>query len=148
MWYSSSAAFPAPFNKRFHLLLNLAVGGNWPGSPDFNTTFPQEFVLDYVRVYQDGVSGLEKESAGFDLQQNHPNPFGERSEITFTLPAEEHVLLEVFDATGRKVQTLANGIYGPGSHTVGVEAKQLESGLYSYRLQAGESRAIKQMLIL
>jgi len=148
MWYSSSAAFPAPFNKRFHLLLNLAVGGNWPGSPDFNTTFPQEFVLDYVRVYQDGVSGIEMESAGFELQQNHPNPFEEHSVISFSLPSEKHVLLELFDTTGRKVQTLANSTFGPGSHTVGVEAKQLEPGLYSYRLQAGEDWAIKQMLIL
>ena len=46
MWYSSSAAFPAPFNRDFHLLINLAVGGNWPGSPDGSTVFPQDFVVD------------------------------------------------------------------------------------------------------
>lgn len=42
----------APFNKRFHVLLNLAVGGNWPGKPDSTTVFPQTLVVDYVRVYQ------------------------------------------------------------------------------------------------
>nr|WKN39813.1 glycoside hydrolase family 16 protein [Tunicatimonas sp. TK19036] len=41
-----------PFNEKFYLILNLAVGGNWPGSPDTTTQFPQEFVVDYVRVYQ------------------------------------------------------------------------------------------------
>ncbi|MFO7524024.1 MAG: glycoside hydrolase family 16 protein [Ignavibacteriaceae bacterium] len=41
-----------PFDKRFHLLLNVAVGGNWPGSPDFSTTFPQKMSVDYVRVYK------------------------------------------------------------------------------------------------
>ncbi|MCC5905582.1 MAG: glycoside hydrolase family 16 protein [Balneolaceae bacterium] len=41
-----------PFNARFHLILNLAVGGNWPGSPDGTTDFPQSFLIDYVRVYQ------------------------------------------------------------------------------------------------
>lgn len=41
-----------PFNERFHLLINLAVGGNWPGSPDSSTEFPQTLVVDYVRVYQ------------------------------------------------------------------------------------------------
>ncbi len=148
MWYSSGGAFPAPFNKRFHLLLNLAVGGNWPGSPDFNTTFPQDFVIDYVRVYQDGVTGLSKESAGLSLEQNHPNPFEGHSTISFSLPAEKHVLLEVFDATGRKVRTLANSTFGPGSHHVGVDARELEPGIYSYRLQAGGSSAIRQMLIL
>jgi beta-glucanase (GH16 family) len=42
----------APFDQRFHLLLNVAVGGNWPGSPDEFTIFPQMMVVDYVRIYQ------------------------------------------------------------------------------------------------
>ena len=42
----------APFDKRFHILLNLAVGGNWPGSPDEMTEFPAEMRVDYVRVYR------------------------------------------------------------------------------------------------
>lgn len=41
-----------PFNEEFHLILNLAVGGNWPGNPDKTTEFPQSMVVDYVRVYQ------------------------------------------------------------------------------------------------
>lgn len=41
-----------PFNQRFHLLLNVAVGGNWPGSPDNTTVFPQDMKIDYVRVYK------------------------------------------------------------------------------------------------
>ena len=52
-WYSAGGDFPAPFDRRFHLLLNLAVGGNLPGAPDANTQFPQDYVIDYVRVYQE-----------------------------------------------------------------------------------------------
>jgi beta-glucanase (GH16 family) len=51
-WWSSGGPFPAPFDADFHLLLNLAVGGNLPGPPDATTVFPQEYVIDYVRVYQ------------------------------------------------------------------------------------------------
>ena len=40
-----------PFNNRFYLLLNLAVGGNWPGGPDSSTMFPQQMKIDYVRIY-------------------------------------------------------------------------------------------------
>jgi hypothetical protein len=47
----AGAPFPAPFDQRFHLLLNVAVGGNWPGNPDPSTVFPQQMVVDYVRVY-------------------------------------------------------------------------------------------------
>jgi len=51
-WYSHGNDYPAPFNQRFHLLLNVAVGGNWPGNPDNTTSFPQKMEVDYVRVYQ------------------------------------------------------------------------------------------------
>lgn len=51
-WWSSGGSYPAPFDKPFHLLLNVAVGGNWPGDPNESSTFPQEMLIDYVRVYQ------------------------------------------------------------------------------------------------
>lgn len=44
-------AWPAPFDQPFHLVVNLAVGGELPGSPDGGTAFPAEFAIDYVRVY-------------------------------------------------------------------------------------------------
>jgi beta-glucanase (GH16 family) len=51
-WRSDGGEYPAPFDQRFHLILNLAVGGAWPGPPNETTTFPQELVVDYVRVYE------------------------------------------------------------------------------------------------
>ena len=51
-WHTEGAPFPAPFDQRFHLILNVAVGGNLPGSPDETTIFPQSMIVDYVRVYQ------------------------------------------------------------------------------------------------
>jgi beta-glucanase (GH16 family) len=47
-----STAKGKPFDKRFHLLLNVAVGGNWPGNPDGFTIFPQKMEVEYVRVYR------------------------------------------------------------------------------------------------
>ena len=51
VWSSTAAAYPAPFDQPFHLLLNLAVGGNFPGSPDGTTVFPATMGVDWVRVY-------------------------------------------------------------------------------------------------
>ena len=48
----------APFDEQFHLILNLAVGGNWPGNPNTSTQFPQTFSIDYVRVYQCAPNGI------------------------------------------------------------------------------------------
>jgi beta-glucanase (GH16 family) len=71
-WWSSGGPFPAPFDQRFHLLLNLAVGGNLPGPPNGSTVFPQQLVVDWVRVYQradDQACSVE-----FD-GMDHGNPF-------------------------------------------------------------------------
>jgi beta-glucanase (GH16 family) len=71
-WSTTGGSFPAPFDQRFHMILNLAVGGNWPGNPDATTVFPQEFVVDYVRVYQKATGVQEKEDqkpVGFLLDQ-------------------------------------------------------------------------------
>ena len=51
-WNSTAAAFPAPFDQKFFILLNVAVGGQWPGPPNDSSTFPQEMLVDYVRVYE------------------------------------------------------------------------------------------------
>ena len=51
-WRTDGHDFPAPFDQRFYMILNLAVGGNWPGPPNSLTSFPQRLVIDYVRVYQ------------------------------------------------------------------------------------------------
>lgn len=57
-WYSFSNgmpannAYPAPFNQKFHLLMNLAVGGNFDGNPTEDTVFPSSMEIDYVRIYE------------------------------------------------------------------------------------------------
>lgn len=53
-WHSTAGPYPAPFDQRFHLILNVAVGGTWPGAPDASTVFPQTLEVDFVRVYRWG----------------------------------------------------------------------------------------------
>jgi beta-glucanase (GH16 family) len=54
-WFTSmeNSPFPAPFDVGFYLILNVAVGGGWPGYPDAGSVFPQSMYVDYVRVYQE-----------------------------------------------------------------------------------------------
>ena len=53
MWPAPpGAALPAPFDQPFYLIMNLAVGGTWPGDPDDTTVFPAVMQVDYVRVFQ------------------------------------------------------------------------------------------------
>jgi beta-glucanase (GH16 family) len=76
-WFSSAAPFPAPFDKKMHLLLNLAVGGDLPGAPDANTQFPAEYVIDYVRVYQEGEPSAVDINAGFNDAWYNPATNGQ-----------------------------------------------------------------------
>lgn len=70
-WWSSGGTYPAPFDQPFHLLLNLAVGGNYVGSPDATTPFPATMQVDYVRAYRaqageariDVTSGTQSQAA-------------------------------------------------------------------------------------
>ena len=51
-WHSKGGPFPAPFDQPFHVILNLAVGGKFPGPPTTDTEFPAKMLVDFVRVYQ------------------------------------------------------------------------------------------------
>jgi beta-glucanase (GH16 family) len=151
-WNSSAAPFPAPFDKDFHLLINLAVGGWFPGEPDGTTQFPQELVLEYIRVYEEGGTGISEEEyekqQGSGLEQNYPNPVSEVTTITFNLLRAEEVLMELYDSTGRRIRTLANQMYDAGRHQINMESDGLPPGLYSYRMRTSSGTSSRQMLIL
>jgi beta-glucanase (GH16 family) len=51
-WTSAGGEFPAPFDRRFYMILNLAIGGHFVGNPDASTPFPRKFLVDFVRIYQ------------------------------------------------------------------------------------------------
>lgn len=140
-------AFRAPH----FIILNLAVGGNWPGSPDAATTFPQVYEIDYVRVYQKSTTGVTAEAGplfGFALEQNFPNPFNPSTTIQYSVAAAGHVSLTVTDLLGRTVATLVNERKVAGSYSETFDAAALPSGMYLYRLTANGSTTVKKMHLL
>jgi M6 family metalloprotease-like protein len=82
----------------------------------------------------------------YALAQNYPNPFNPGTSISWELATEEMVSLQVFDITGRLVATLANDRFSRGRHQITFNAGQLSSGIYLYRLRAGEFTAVKRMV--
>jgi photosystem II stability/assembly factor-like uncharacterized protein len=82
------------------------------------------------------------------LSQNYPNPFNPGTRIDYQLPATGHVLLKVYDLLGKEVATLVNEVQEAGYRTVQFDASQLTSGLYFYRLTAGQFTAMKKMVLL
>lgn len=83
----------------------------------------------------------------FRLDQNYPNPFNPATTIGYTLPSRSHASLEIFNALGQHVATLANEIQEQGSHNVRFDGSGLASGVYYYRLRV-ENWVTTRMLAL
>jgi parallel beta-helix repeat protein len=84
----------------------------------------------------------------FMLLQNYPNPFNARTTFRFVLPKSQNVKLTVYDLLGRQVENPINNFKQAGVHTITFDASHLSSGVYFYRLQAGEMVKIKRMVLL
>ena len=87
------------------------------------------------------------EDASIVLQRNHPNPAQGISAITFQIPDEMTIRLELYDALGRLVRTLADQSYNEGTHSVLVKTSELPSGVYFYRLAGKDEGQVKKMVM-
>jgi hypothetical protein len=84
----------------------------------------------------------------YALHQNYPNPFNPETSITFDVAEASQVMLTVYNPLGQTVATLVNGTVEAGRHSVSFDAANLPSGLYFYRMDAGQFSAIKKMVLM
>jgi hypothetical protein len=85
---------------------------------------------------------------GFALMQNYPNPFNPSTTIKFNLTTPSIVKLIVYNILGQKVATVVDERLGAGTHAVLFDASRFSSGVYIYRLEAGDFRSQKKMLLI
>ena len=103
-----------------------------------------KFTGGTATAVKNGVTTPDK----FALEQNYPNPFNPSTDISFSLPMAEHVTLDVYNVLGEKVAALVNGNLTAGMHSVNWNALNLPSGIYIYRLRAGNFVLQKKMELL
>jgi len=84
----------------------------------------------------------------FKLSQNYPNPFNPSTVISYQLPVMCHVSLKVFDMIGNEVATLVNEEKPAGYHTVTFNAENISTGVYFYRLQAGDFVSTRKLVLM
>lgn len=82
------------------------------------------------------------------LYQNYPNPFNPTTTILYDVPQRSHVKLSVFSALGQQLATLVDAVEEPGEHSIRFDASGLASGVYFYRVTAGEHVATKALILL
>jgi len=107
-------------------------------------------VFDTILSADDTTPGLE---LSFDLAQNHPNPFNPQTKVSFTLERAGLASLQVFDTRGRLVRTLVHEGLAAGQHEVDWRGddqlgRPVASGVYFYRLESGDQRASRRMLLV
>ena len=99
------------------------------------------------------IVGVEKETAAliprkFSLEQNYPNPFNPNTVISWQLAVGSDVELSVYDLLGQKVAKLVSEKQKAGYHEIEFNGQNLSSGIYFYRIEAGEFHDVKKMLLL
>lgn len=94
------------------------------------------------------IAGNQELPVSVALSQNYPNPFNPSTTIQYALPHRSHVTLAVFNTLGQKVAELVNTEIEPGTHEVKFDGSRLASGVYFYRMQAGEFVQSRKLLIV
>ncbi len=103
----------------------------------------------YVRnILPDEVEGRKNTDKHFTLNQNYPNPFNPVTFISFTIPARCNVTLKIYDLLGKEIRTLVEEDKFPGKYNVRFDGTNYPSGIYIYRLSAGEYIITKKMLLI
>lgn len=84
----------------------------------------------------------------YALEQNYPNPFNPTTNIKYSVSADSHVKLKIYDILGKEITTLVNEQKAPGYYTVQFDASKLASGIYFYRMEAGQFVQSKKLLLV
>lgn len=98
-----------------------------------------------VSVEDDGSNLLP---ASFELKQNYPNPFNPETKIEFKVSNTSAVSLKVYDLIGREVAVLVDEVKQPGTYEVAFSGENLSSGVYFYKMIAGDFSSVKKMSLL
>ncbi len=84
----------------------------------------------------------------FELFQNYPNPFNPTTTIQYAIPKSEHVTIKVYDELGKEVSSLVNENKEAGQYRVNFNGSNLASGIYYYRIAAGDFSEVKKLMLL
>lgn len=116
----------------------------WMGQRDAEYAAIHEVLMTGVTGVEE-IPGLPVE---FSLDQNYPNPFNPTTVINFSIPASANVSLKVYNAVGQEVATLVNEFKNAANYKVDFNGSKLSSGVYFYKLDAGNFVQTKKMLLI
>jgi len=84
----------------------------------------------------------------FHLYNNFPNPFNSNTLLRFDVPEKQRIRIEVYNVVGKKMKTLVEKLYDAGTYELKLSTKNWSSGVYYYRMTAGDYHATRRMLLV
>jgi len=137
--WAATQGYPVPENLRYSNTTLQKAGSDGKALGDLNW-FPEQ------------LTGVAKKNnvipTKFSLSQNYPNPFNPSTIINYSIPQNENVTLKIYNVLGQEIATVFQGFQTKGSYTATFDASKLSSGVYFYRLQAGQFNETKKMLLI
>jgi len=130
---------PLPYSQ-----LNTNVGAMWMG---YDNGVNKLFYDSYFAVTKIGENATEIPD-GFKLFNNYPNPFNPETVIKYQLSSNSHISLKVYDVLGNEVAVLVDKTQSAGVYDIKFFGDQLSSGVYFYKLQAGDFVSTKKMVLM
>jgi len=106
---------------------------------DFNGNYEYHALVNEVEI------GVPKK---FNMSQNYPNPFNPTTKINYELPITNYVTIKIYDINGKEAAQLVNQNQKAGYYTVEFNGSNLASGMYFYRIKAGDFSAVKKMVLV
>ncbi|MBK9098728.1 MAG: T9SS type A sorting domain-containing protein [bacterium] len=114
------------------------------------TSVPSDSVMARVEGTppQKAVAQNTTKPVEYSLMQNYPNPFNPTTTISYSIPKNGLVILQVFDILGIEVAKLINEVKEAGNYSVAFNASELPSAIYFYTLTSGDFSATKKLILL
>lgn len=121
---------------------------------------PGEYTLSARAVQDDGIAAVAcvdvevvsitsaENGEWTEMLQIYPNPVRGMSTVLFSIPRQAYVEIALYDALGRRIATIAEGLRGPGSHTALLDARGLAPGCYFYRMRIGSAFTSGKILVI
>ncbi|MCL5020338.1 MAG: T9SS type A sorting domain-containing protein [Bacteroidetes bacterium] len=137
-------------------LLSAGTGGYPIGDlyhwfPDKYTTWKSQEASETQAIYNT-ITSVKRVGndvpQSYSLDQNYPNPFNPTTEICYTVPKNGFVTLKVYNVLGQEVATLFSGVAHAGTYEASFDGSRYSSGVYFYRLEAGNVKFVKKMVLM
>jgi len=139
-------------DEEFPISIKSTNDGGYVISAVTESFFNNDAIL-IAKIEPDPLNNIDSKNESrflddFHLFQNFPNPFNPLTTIRYKLPKASHVTLEIYDLIGQKLSTIQDTYQNAGYHKANVNASQLASGIYLYKIQVGDFQEVKKMVVI